>query len=179
MKFFPIISLQLLRSLLVFMNKVQENPEHKQKKSPDSSDFQNQEVRSPDMLIIMRACFVLLLAMCKTLNEQSLRIANLSNPSFPVITISPTQALALLCEHVREDQQLPLCVQIVPDLANVTGMMSSAGMVVTVWYRFTRAVLQAWKEKVIIHVVSYGLDCSNENAIKSIEELKQRRIVKK
>jgi len=77
---------------ILFMKKVQENLEHKQKKSPDSSDFQNQDVRSPDMLIIMRACFVLLLAMCKTLNEQSLKIANLSNPSFPVITISPTQS---------------------------------------------------------------------------------------
>ena len=76
----------------IFMNKADENSEYKQKKFPDSSDFQNQDGRSPDMLIIMRACFVLLLAMCKTLNEQSLKIANLSNPNFPVITISPTQS---------------------------------------------------------------------------------------
>ena len=161
-----------------------ENREYKQK-FPDSSDCKNQDVNPPDMLIFMRACFILLLTMCKTLNEQSLKIASFSNPNYAVISVSPTQSplptsRPLPCSvNMYERTNSCHCVQLVAVLANVTGMMSSAGMVVTVWYRFTRAVLQAWKEKVIIHVVSYGLDCSNENAIKSIKELKQRRIVKK
>ena len=71
-------------------------------------------------------------------------------------------------------------MQFVTVLAYVTGMMSSAGMVVAVWYRWTRRKVQELKEKVIIKVVytSLGLGYSSENAIKSIEELK-KRIVKK
>ena len=165
-------------------NEVYDNREHKQNKSSDFSDFQQQDDRSPDLLIIMRACFILLLTMCKTLNDQSLRISKFSNPNFPVITKSPTESplptsnpLPCYVTKYERTHSCP-CELFVSTVATVSVMMSSAGMAVTVWYRWTRDILQKCRDRVIIGIMSGSLTYSSENAIKSIEELKMRMVKK-
>ena len=51
-------------------------------------------------------------------------------------------------------------------------------MAVTVWYRWTRDILQKCRDRVIIGIMSGSLTYSSENAIKSIEELKMRMVTK-
>ena len=61
------------------------------------------------------------------------------------------------------------CMQFVSVLATVAAMMSSAGVRVTVWYKWTRRKMQKLKEKVIVTIVYASL---GEIAAKSISQLK-------
>ena len=134
----------------IFMNKMAENKEYKQQKFSESSEFQNQDVNSPDLLIFMRACFILLITMCKTLNDQSLKIADISNPNFPLISYTLPTSKPLPCFVTMYERTSSChCVQSVSVLTTVTAIMSSAGIMVTSWYRWTRLQLQKWKEKVM------------------------------
>ena len=93
----------------IYMHKMNENLEYKQKKFPDSSDFHTQDVESLDLLIIMQACFILLITMCKTLKDQRDNISSFSNPNFPVTYQVPHVHLQTLRVPVRDDAQLLLC----------------------------------------------------------------------
>ena len=85
---------------------------YKKQRSPDSNDNQNLDVKSPDLLILMRACFILLITMCKTLKDHSDKISSFSNPNFPVTPYQVPhvhlQTPALLCVPLRDDEQLLL-----------------------------------------------------------------------
>ena len=154
------------------MNKMAENKEYKQQKFSESSEFQNQDVNSPDLLIFMRACFILLITMCKTLNDQSLKIANISNPNFPLISYTLPTSKPLPCFVTMYERTSSChCVQSVSVLTTVTAIMSSAGIMVTAWYRWTRLQLQKWKEKVMLDIAIFWLNCLSEDAAKSIFEL--------
>ena len=72
-------------------DKVDTNCEYKQK-LPASSDIQNQDFKPPDLLIFMRACFILLLTMCTSFNDQKHKSSAFSNLTLPMTRISPAQS---------------------------------------------------------------------------------------
>ena len=57
------------------------------------------------------------------------------------------------------------CELFVSTAATVSVMISSAGMAVTVWCRWTRDMLQKCRDRVIIGIMSGSLTYSSENAI--------------
>ena len=74
----------------IYMQKVNENSEYKQQHFPDSNqrDFNK---FPEEVLIYSRAGFFLLLAICKTLNDQIEKCSSFSKPTFHVTTNTPTQ----------------------------------------------------------------------------------------
>ena len=166
----------------IYMQKVNENSEYKQQHFPDSNDNPNQDVNKfpDDVLIYSRASFFLLLTICKTLNDQIEKFSTFSHPTFPLMPNTPTQypmftPRPLPCSvAMYERTHSCRCEQLVSALATVPAMTRSVGTGVMVCYRWTRAQLQTWKERVIVGIIRFGLNCLSENATKSIEELKQR-----
>jgi hypothetical protein len=84
---------------------------------------------------------------------------------FPMFTPRPLSCSVTMYERTHNCH----CIQFVSVLATFAAMMSSAGVRVTVWYRWTRRKMQKLKEKVTVTIVYASL---GEIAANSISELK-------